>query len=118
MFADWQYMFQSLFYWKVLCNLLEHSVSRTCFSSFNPYFSGRYSATQENQHSFLTDSKVSILVLLEGTLQLAKIFPCLANSHLFCLFFWGLFGTSTLDTLIYKDMLYLNLSILHLLMLN
>jgi len=56
---------------------------------------------------------VSILVLVEGTLQLAKIFPCLANSHLFCLLFVGLFGTSTLDTLIYKDMLYLNFSILH-----
>ena len=56
---------------------------------------------------------VSILVLVEGTLQLAKILPCLANSHLFCLLFLGLFGTSTLDKLPYKDMLYLNFSILH-----
>ena len=39
------------------------------YESFNPCFSGRYSATKRERLNKCLTQKVSILVLVEGTLQ-------------------------------------------------
>ncbi len=67
--TDMGIQFQSLFYWKSLCNNTRTDTLNTWNPCFNPCFIGKVSATKMRTSKYQRKD-VSILVLLEKSLQL------------------------------------------------